>query len=181
MLIPLVEWDPSYNTSDADVQPSQLHGAIFNITGHINLPCDADNDLLLRAVNDGILHLWHTMVGSLKTQDMIVRCPATMNSYHSRITHRLCRMDLIIMVTLQNKRRCMQILQLIKLASDHHYCHSYKGVYQVCLIGTLTPMLMFMTLAWPLEITSSSSLPQTITITIVTATKGCTKCVWLEL
>ena len=300
-----MEWNPPNNTSDADVQPSQPHDAIFNIAGHTNLPCDADNDLLLRADNHTGCHILRHIInepgsnhpllvtptdnislacnvhrgsignntmsisvsraklhrgkclldrgangnicgadvrpisfsdrtlnvtgidehemrnlkigtfgGVISTQrgdviaifnqsayhpqgksilsclqvedngitvhdklishegrqcietpdgyiipldahqglvymkirpftngefrrlphviltrdigtpqDMIVRCPTTMNGYHSRLIRHLCMMDLIIMVIFQ-KRRYMQILQFTKLASDHHYYHS---------------------------------------------------------
>ena len=42
-----MEWNPRNNVSDADA--CDQHDAIANITGHVNVRCNATNDLLLRA------------------------------------------------------------------------------------------------------------------------------------
>ena len=46
-----MEWNPPSNASDSDVQPSLPHDTITNIAGGIYVPCNASNDLLLRADN----------------------------------------------------------------------------------------------------------------------------------
>ena len=55
-----MEWNPPSNASDTDVQPSLPHDTITNITGNDYVPCNASNDLLLRADNHtGYRLLWH--------------------------------------------------------------------------------------------------------------------------
>ena len=69
-----MEWNPPSNASDTDVQPSLPHDTIANITGNDYVPCNASNDLLLRADNHtGYRLLWH-----------IIRDPGS-NHYNTRM------------------------------------------------------------------------------------------------